>query len=941
MQTRTFLSSVLSAEGYYCVVGLKPDSDKKIQKFFPSIEAVLEVAENLKNEGYNAYFALSTFENGASRKGSNAKYLKSFFLDIDCGAGKEYINQAAGVTALRLFCKATQLPRPTVVNSGRGLHVYWTLDEQIAAAEWAPLAEKLKILCKNNNLHADPSVTSDVARILRVPGTMNFKSDPPSGVQLLGEIAAAIPLSVMQRVTFSIGDVPAGLFTGAPATGPSDETTDTLAGNYRNVFKTIMVKTIAGKGCAQIKKVVEEQATITEPMWRAGLSIAKFCVDGDKAIHKISAQHPGYSPDDTATKAALIRGPYTCDKFEEYSPGICGDCKHKGKFKSPIVLGREIQEATEEDNVVLDIPEVSATVPQQPYVIPSYPAPYFRGKAGGIYKRGKDKEGDPIETLVYHNDFYITRRLSDKDVGDAMVMRLHLPKDGVREFTISLKSILAKDSFRDHMAMHGVAVLNMGELMSYATAWVNKIQAQTTAEQAHRQFGWTDDSLTSFIVGDKDIRKDRVDHNPPASSTVKLFPAFQSKGTMEGWREIMEFYNRPGMEMHQYVIGMSFGSPLMAFSPICASLFHMYSKDSGLGKTTAMLAGASIWGNPELLMLKEVDTVASKMARAEAYKNIFLPLDEMTNIAPKEASDAVYQLTGGMQRNRMSGSSNDERTRGEAWHLMVCSTGNTSLIERIGLYKSLPKAEAARILEYRAEKFHFDTKSETDVLSTNLLKHYGHACIPYIQYCITHMDEVKELYASTQTRIDAAAGLSQPHRFWSAQAANAIVGLLIAKRVGLINFSVADVVKWLVEVLKTAKGSIDTMDAGIEDTLSNYLADNYTNILRIRSTDDSRVPSGELTDNLMVPDASPRAMLVARYEYDVRKLYLIQKPLRDWCGKQQINYAAFVDGLRKGRTKAVNKKQRMGKGTRMNLPPSDVLVLDCSEFMLDEAVSET
>ena len=142
-------------------------------------------------------------------------------------------------------------------------------------------------------------------------------------------------------------------------------------------------------------------------------------------------------------------------------------------------------------------------------------------------------------------------------------------------------------------------------------------------------------------------------------------------------------------------------------------------------------------------------------------------------------------------------------------------------------------------------------------------------------------------------------------------------------------------------VLKTAKGSIDTMDAGIEDTLSNYLADNYTNILRIRSTDDSRVPSGELTDNLMVPDASPRAMLVARYEYDVRKLYLIQKPLRDWCGKQQINYAAFVDGLRKGRTKAVNKKQRMGKGTRMNLPPSDVLVLDCSEFMLDEAVSET
>jgi hypothetical protein len=85
-----------------------------------------------------------------------------------------------------------------------------------------------------------------------------------------------------------------------------------------------------------------------------------------------------------------------------------------------------------------------------------------------------------------------------------------------------------------------------------------------------------------------------------------------------------------------------------------------------------------------------------------------------------------------------------------------------------------------------------------------------------------------------------------------------------------------------------------------------------------------------------VPDGSPRGTLVARYEYDVRKLYLLIKPLKEWCGKQQINYAGLVDGLKTGRTKARKEKVRLGKGTHINLPPTDVLVLDCSGFMDDE-----
>lgn len=927
MQTQEFLNTVLSGEGYYCIFGAK--QDKKIQKFYPTLETACAVAEDMARNGYDAYFALATYETGESRKGDNAKQLKAFFLDIDCGPEKDYPDQQSGIAALRDFCKSAKLPRPTMVNSGRGIHVYWPLVEAVTAEAWVPVAEQLKALCKLHGMEADPSVTADVARVLRVPNTFNFKSDPPHDVVILGEVSKPVEFDAFKAL---MGEVPVTARNFVPKV--MDDVTNALAGSFSNSFKLIVQKTAAGRGCAQIQKVIQEQDTLSEPMWRAGLSIAKFCVDAEKAIYKISSGHPNYDPKETQQKVEWIKGPYTCDKFDEFNPDVCKDCKHRGKIKSPIVLGREVLEATEEDNIVEDVPE-NVEVPKQTYIIPKFPDPFFRGKAGGIFKRMKNKEGDPIEVPIYHNDFYVVRRLRDPDVGEAVVMRLHLPKDGVREFTVPLASILSKDEFRKHMAAHGVAVIKMEELMAYTASWVNKLQSTSQADEARRQFGWSDELLSSFVVGSKEIRADRVDHNPPANSTVRMFPMFQSKGTMDGWTEIMDFYNRPGMEMHQYIIGLSFGSPFMAFVPQCASLFHVYSQDPGLGKTTAMMAGASIWGNPELILLREVDTHASKMNRAEVYKNIFIPIDEMTNVHPKEASDFLYQLTGGMQRNRQSQSANMERVRGETWHTNACSTGNTSLLSRVRMYKAIPKAEATRVLEYEAQKFHFDTKAETDVLSRNLYAHYGHACVPFMQYVLQHLDECRALFLQTQERIDVAAGLSQPHRFWSVQAASAITGLLIAKKIGLIKFKVSDIVTWLIKVIEKAKQEIETMSGTLEDTLTSYLAENYNNILRIKSTDDARTGTDAL-EHLIIPDASPRIQLVARYEYDVKKMYLLPKPLREWCSKQQINYQTFVESLKTGSTRAVTKKIRMGKGTHMNLPPSDTLVIDCSEFMSDE-----
>jgi len=933
MDTRTFLEATLGDSGYYCVYAARRSDERKVQKFYSSIDDVVHAAQQLDDDGFDAYFALATFTEAGSRKAANVEQLRSFFLDLDCGQGKEYPTQAEALQALRGFCATLKLPRPTLINSGRGVHAYWPLTEPVPRETWGPVAESLKRACRQHALHIDPAVPADAARVLRVPGTHNHKDTPPKDVGIVGAPGAPVSFDSFKDLL----DDDTGLLTTAKKFTPQEQDSlmQALSGSITSRFKTILLKTADGKGCAQLHEIVTNQAHISEPLWRAGLSIAQHCVDRDKAIHKISNQHPDYTPEGTEEKAALIRGPYLCERFDEFRPDVCTNCKHWGKIKSPIVLGREVLEAEESDNIVvqrpMDIPQAKPLT----FVIPPYPRPYFRGKTGGIFVHKKDEEGEPQDKMIYHNDLYVVRRLRDPDVGEAIVMRLHLPRDGVREFTVPLTIVGSKDEFRKHLAMHGVTVLNVAELMDYTMKWVSELQYKAEATEAQRQFGWSDDAGTSFAIGNMEVYKDRIEINSPSAATVQYFPYFTPKGTLEEWKKNMEFFNRPGCEVHQFMFGLSLGAPLMQFQPINAAAFHIYSKNSGLGKTTSMLAGASIWGDPSALMLTENDTHNSRMNRAEVYKNLPVYMDEMTNTKAIDLSDWAYQLPNGQQRNRMSGRSNVERTRGKPWKTMFGSTGNASLIERISTYKRMPEAEAQRILEHNVSRVMFSTKEETDKFSDEIKLHYGHAGIVYIQYLLNNLDASKELANLNQKKIDIAAGLTAENRFWSALASRTITGLMLAKRSGLITWEIAPIAQWIIGVLKDAKSATKEMLNETNMLLTDYLAENYNNILRIKSTDDARKKATGL-DHLIHPEAVPRAQFAARYEYDVKKLYLLPKPLKEWCVRQQLNYSGLLDTLRAAPTNMKKEKIRLSRGTHMNMPPADVLTIDCSSFMTDE-----
>ena len=187
-----------------------------------------------------------------------------------------------------------------------------------------------------------------------------------------------------------------------------------------------------GQGCAQLENIAVNQDTIEEPLWRAGLSVAAVCVDRDEAIHRISQGHPEYSPENTERKANQTKGPYTCQTFEKLNPSGCEGCQHKDKISSPIQLGSEIA-ASEESTIV----ETTKAGKEEVFDIPSYPFPYFRGKNGGVYIEIKDEDGNVDAVNIYEHDLYIVKRLHDPAKGESVWIRLHLPKDGMKEFAMS------------------------------------------------------------------------------------------------------------------------------------------------------------------------------------------------------------------------------------------------------------------------------------------------------------------------------------------------------------------------------------------------------------------------------------------------------------------------------------------------------------------------
>ena len=132
-------------------------------------------ASNTRND--NAFITLAKFQDHSTGRGAEfADSLKSLWIDIDCSSSKAYQTKDQAIAAAKSFCLACSFPKPSIIiDSGGGIHLYWCFDSVIDVSEWIPLSNDLKKLCDLKGFGIDPSVMGDAARVMRVPGSFNYK----------------------------------------------------------------------------------------------------------------------------------------------------------------------------------------------------------------------------------------------------------------------------------------------------------------------------------------------------------------------------------------------------------------------------------------------------------------------------------------------------------------------------------------------------------------------------------------------------------------------------------------------------------------------------------------------------------------------------------------------------------------------------------------------
>jgi hypothetical protein len=281
----------------------------------------------------------------AGRKKENVHRTKSFWGDVDVGPDKQFKSREEAIKAVTALCDKYNLPYPIFVNSGNGIHFYWLLTEEVEPGLWELCANGLKCLFDKEGINPVHRIT-DVASILRTPGTYNYKDKKkPLPVEIDPQSLTHPPCTLEQLAI--LGKL------GTPLTASRKTTTTTK----RRLLDDASVPAIDNdyppsyaveiiKRCLQLQHIFDKNdkgERFSEPLWYTFNGLLMYCVDGEKCRHDLSSGDDRYKWGQTQAKGEqwrdAVSGPPTCEKFNKENPGVCEQCQFWTRIKSPIVLG--------------------------------------------------------------------------------------------------------------------------------------------------------------------------------------------------------------------------------------------------------------------------------------------------------------------------------------------------------------------------------------------------------------------------------------------------------------------------------------------------------------------------------------------------------------------------------------------------------------------------
>jgi len=934
MDTTEFFNRVLPSNGYYVATVINPD--RRAQKSYETIEALSNAVVRIDIAGGNVYYALSSFHEAGNRKQANVATTRSLFIDIDCGEGKPFADQREGAKALKTFLKTSGLPAPMIVNSGRGLHVYWPMTEELTPDEWQPLADGLKACALHHGFEIDPAVTADSARVLRPVGTHNpkngaevalIKDAPDTDPAVLRKLLASYIHKTPPRRGF-VAAKPASSITAALASGQQYE--PAVAGNIV-------------EGCAQVRWAVNNQGEVEEPFWYALMGIAAFCDDPEGSAIAWSDQHPDFDYSNTILKIEQWRskatGPTTCSKLKDLRKSGCDKCPFANKITSPCQIGRKMAEADGPAEDVLDV--VAHQVP--------LPAGFKRTRAGGI---AQTIDNTDIEVVPF--DLYPVGYGRDEALGYEVV-RFHWkrPHRGWQE--LKFRQAYLADGNREFptaIADQGIVLPFKGitERFQYMLrAYMDELRKMRTTTNLYTALGWKEDN-TLFVIGDKQVRRDEsgnvVTEEVVLSSGVQRISVgmHTTKGDEEKWRKVTKLMQVAGLKAHIFAMGVSMSAPLYQFTGLKGAVLSLYGP-TGSGKTLGQLAMQSIWGNPTELHFQSKYTQNALFTRLSFYNNLPMTIDETTMMPDKEVGDFIYGVTQGRDKSRLN--ARVEEREPKTWAAPVILSTNRPMGGKLLAASFETDAQMARMLELSLDAADIFTEgTEVGRKFYNIVtRNYGHLGIKILTWLVELGEEgIQKMIADHMVAFEKKykVRFSGEERYWEVMIVLADLMNKVATKMGWVDYKYTEATEMALVQAGMTRRSISASKLDEFDMLSEYLNEMSDATVTVMHTDDGGV--------FFEPNRLPRGEVRVRFDlyrkdkgsdFDRGVMMLDRTHFRRWMASRGGDWKRFSDALTVENIDATpaSKKSMMGRQTPLRLPQTYVVGVNLAHDRLSDLLN--
>ena len=919
MDTLKFLQRVLPSEGYYVTTLISPEG-KVQQGFFDTVEELAKACKRLSTSqpDKNVYFAVSAFGNKGNRKQDNVRATKLVAVDVDCGEGKPFPTWKEGLQALGKFVSEMNLPKPLIIHSGNGLHVYWVLDKELEPEDWKPLAEAMKEACVAKGFEVDPAVPADSARVLRPVGTINTKGG--NEVKLLVD---ANPVSVS-----TLRDCLSYYFRASPGSAVSHTRDNTLLNSLavKQEFPPAVGSVVATK-CKQIEWAIANQSDVDEPLWYDLIGVAAHCIDPETTAKEWSDKHPSYDERATLQKLAHWKqsttGPTTCAKFEADRPNGCRGCKFKGKIGSPARLGVQYQEVAVPQEAV---DKVGNSVPM--------PKP-FKRTADGIKVTIDDTDID-----VCKFDIYPVGYGYDESLGYETV-RFHWnrPHMGWQEITLR-QAYLAEGSreFATAIADQGIVLYNKRQTEYFQLmmrSYMEELRQIRAMTNLYSTMGWKEKN-TAFVLGDTLIRRDA--NGLVSEEAIKLASGIQrqggelypTKGTLEQWATLTSILEKADLKAHMFALGVGFSAPLYNFTGLKGLTISLYGATGG-GKTLAQYWAQSIYGNPDRVHFAAKYTQNSLFARLGTYANLPLTIDEVTMMNDKEVGDFCYWVSQGRDKARLN--RNAEERDAKTWATPVIVSTNKSLQSKLIASGLDTDAQMARLLEITVpQSAVFTRNSEAGrKIYEAIHANYGHAGRLFVKNLVEMGEDginAAIAEASDTFHRKYKAKFSGEERFWEQAIVLADLGMKLANDWNLIQFDYRQATEWVLAQIGAIRKTVQENQVDSFDLIAEYMADSADAQVTVMHTagqkpqpDYSRMPRGDIRVRLDVFRKS------AADPFDKGTMMIDRTHFRKWLSVRGADYKTFKQELAVENAIATPKSEKasLGKDTPVKLAQSYVI----------------